>query len=31
MRNYPALAAHAAKLEALPVFRKISQEFIAPT
>lgn len=31
MRNYPALAAHAAKLEALPVFREISQEFIAPT
>jgi glutathione S-transferase len=27
---YPALAAHAAHMEALPVFREISQAFIAP-
>ncbi|UDF29520.1 UNVERIFIED_ORG: glutathione S-transferase family protein [Roseateles sp. XES5] len=27
---YPALAAHAAAMEALPVFREISQPFIAP-
>ena len=27
---YPALAAHAARLEALPVFQTISQPFIAP-
>jgi glutathione S-transferase len=29
--TYPALAAHAARMEALPVFQKISQPFIAPT
>ncbi|MGB3389674.1 MAG: glutathione S-transferase family protein [Pseudaminobacter sp.] len=28
--RYPALAAHAAKLEALPAFRLISQPFIPP-
>ena len=28
--DYPALAAHAAKLEALPVFQAVSQPFIAP-
>jgi len=28
--NYPALSAHAARMEALPVFQKISQTFIAP-
>lgn len=28
--NYPALAAHAAKLQALPVFQEIQQPFIAP-
>lgn len=28
--DYPALAAHAAKLEALPVFQEIQQPFIAP-
>lgn len=28
--NYPALSAHAARMEALPVFQKISQAFIAP-
>lgn len=28
--NYPALSAHAARMEALPVFEKISQPFIAP-
>jgi glutathione S-transferase len=28
--NYPALSAHAARMEALPVFHKISQAFIAP-
>ncbi len=28
--GYPALAAHAAKLEALPVFQQIQQPFIAP-
>jgi hypothetical protein len=30
MAAFPALAAHAARLEALPVFREISQPFIAP-
>jgi glutathione S-transferase len=30
MDAYPALKAHAEKLEALPVFRAISQPFIAP-
>ncbi len=30
MANFPALKAHAAKCEALPVFQTISQEFIAP-
>jgi glutathione S-transferase len=28
--DYPALAAHAAKMEALPVFQAVSQPFIAP-
>ena len=28
---HPALAAHAERLEAMPVFQKISQPFIAPT
>jgi glutathione S-transferase len=28
---YPALAAHAAKLEALPVFKEIQQPFIPPS
>lgn len=31
MVDHPALAAHAAKLEALPVFQAIQQPFIAPT
>jgi glutathione S-transferase len=31
MADFPALAAHAARLEALPVFQKISQPFIPPT
>jgi glutathione S-transferase len=31
MADYPALSAHAARLEALPVFQTISQPFIAPT
>ena len=30
MAQFPALAADAARLEALPVFRTISQPFIAP-
>ena len=30
MAAYPALAAHAARLEALPVFQEISQPFIPP-
>ena len=30
LADYPALDAHCAKLEALPVFREISQPFIAP-
>lgn len=29
--RYPALTAHAARMEALPVFKEISQPFIAPT
>lgn len=28
--NYPALSAHAARMEALPVFQNIAQAFIAP-
>ena len=31
LERFPALQAHAAKLEALPVFQKIAQAFIAPT
>ncbi len=31
MVDHPALAGHAAKLEALPVFQTIQQPFIAPT
>jgi glutathione S-transferase len=30
MQNYPALRAHAAKLEAMSAFRSIQQEFIPP-
>jgi glutathione S-transferase len=30
MADFPVLAAHAARLEALPVFQEISQPFIAP-
>jgi len=30
MADYPALAAHAARLEALPAFQEIRQPFIAP-
>ena len=30
MTDFPALAAHAARLEALPVFKAIAQPFIAP-
>lgn len=30
MAEHPALAAHAARAEALPVFRQISQVFVAP-
>jgi glutathione S-transferase len=30
LENYPALAAHCASMEALPVFQQISQPFIAP-
>ena len=30
MKDYPALSAHAARMEALPVFQEISQVFIAP-
>lgn len=30
MAGYPALAAHAERLEALPAFRKIAQPFIPP-
>jgi len=31
MADYPALSAHAARLESLPVFQAISQPFIPPT
>ncbi|MEH6721007.1 MAG: glutathione S-transferase family protein [Aurantimonas endophytica] len=31
LEDYPALAAHCAAMEALPVFRQISQPFIPPT
>lgn len=31
MQDYPALRAHCERLEALPVFREISQPFIPPT
>lgn len=31
MADYPYLAAHAAKLEALPVFQQIAQPFIPPS
>ncbi len=30
LSDYPALAAHLARCEALPVFREISQAFVAP-
>jgi hypothetical protein len=30
MNAYPALNAHAARCEALPVFQEIAQAFIAP-
>ncbi|MBW6419832.1 glutathione S-transferase family protein [Rhizobium sp. XQZ8] len=30
LESYPALAAHCASMEALPVFQQISQPFIAP-
>ena len=30
MADYPALYAHAARMEAMPVFQEISQVFIAP-
>lgn len=30
MADFPALAAHAARLEALPVFKTIAQPFVAP-
>ncbi len=30
MADFPALAAHAARLEAMPVFKTIAQPFIAP-
>jgi glutathione S-transferase len=30
MQDYPALRAHCERLEAMPVFREISQPFIAP-
>ena len=30
LASFPALAGHAAKMEALPVFQRISQPFIAP-
>ena len=30
MEGYPALAAHARRLEALPVFKTIAQPFVAP-
>lgn len=31
MSDYPALTAHCARLEALPVFQKVQQAFIPPT
>ena len=31
VKDYPALDRHAARLEALPAFKTISQPFIAPT
>jgi hypothetical protein len=31
MTDFPALAAHAARLEALPAFQMISQPFIPPS
>ena len=31
MAAYPALSAHAAQLEAMPVFQSVSQPFIAPS
>jgi glutathione S-transferase len=31
MDRFPALAAHAARLEALPVFRQIQQPFVPPS
>ena len=30
LSDYPALAAHAARLEALPVFQQVSQPFVPP-
>ena len=30
LADFPALEAHAARMEALPVFQQISQAFIAP-
>jgi glutathione S-transferase len=30
LADYPAIAAHVARMEALPVFQQISQPFIAP-
>ena len=30
MADYPALSAHAARMEAMPVFQEISQVFIRP-
>ena len=30
MHRYPALSAHAARMEAMPVFQEISQVFIPP-
>ena len=30
MSDYPALEAHSARLEAMPVFQTISQPFVAP-
>ena len=31
MQDYPSLFAHCERLEAMPVFREISQPFIPPT
>lgn len=31
MKDYPALGRHAARIEALPAFKTISQAFVAPT